>query len=249
MSEHHGSAGGPGSVAALAFDLGGTVFDWHTAVSRALERRAALRHVEGDWPAVTRTWRRSSAGTVAAGLPAELGRATVDMDDVLALTLVPTLEQHGVTGFTAEDRRELVLAWREMEAWPDMAKALARLRERFVVAPFTILRTALVVEASRRSGLSWDAVISCEMIGVYKTRPESYQTAARWLDLPADRIMLVSTHNDDIDAAQVNGFRTAFVRRPDEWGGTPSPDAEPSAASEVVVDDLHDLARHFGLTP
>lgn len=28
---------------------------------------------------------------------------------------------------------------------------------------------------------AWDAVISCETIGVYKPQPQAYATAARWL--------------------------------------------------------------------
>ena len=42
----------------------------------------------------------------------------------------------------------------------------------------TILSTSLILDVSRRNGLTWDCVISCEMIGVYKTRPEAYRTCA-----------------------------------------------------------------------
>jgi 2-haloacid dehalogenase len=34
--------------------------------------------------------------------------------------------------------------------------------------------------AARRSGLDWDAVISCEMIGACKPQPQAYRQAARW---------------------------------------------------------------------
>jgi FMN phosphatase YigB (HAD superfamily) len=33
-------------------------------------------------------------------------------------------------------------------------------------------------------GIGWDAIVSCEMIGVYKPNAEAYHTAARWLNLP-----------------------------------------------------------------
>ncbi len=170
------------------------------------------------------------------------------MDDVLAATLRTALEQHSVSGFTSDDLAQLVLAWRQMEPWPDVPTGLRSLRNRFVVSPFTILKTALVIEASRRARLSWDAVISCEMIGVDKTHRASYETAARWLDLPHERIMLVSTHNNDICAAHSFGFRTAFLYRPDEWWDIPSLDPEPSEAADVVAADLNDLARQFGLS-
>ncbi len=236
-------------VAALAFDTGGTVFDWHTTVHQAFERQGALRHIEADWPALTKTWRRLSTSMVDAGLPQKDGRATMDMDDVLAVTLEATLERHAVTGFTADDRSELVLSWRRMGAWPDVVDALPRLRERFIVSPFTILTTALVIEASRRSQLTWDSVISCEMIGIYKTHHTTYETVARWLDLAPHQIMLVSTHNNDIQAARACGWRTVYVYRPDEWWDIPSLDPEPGAAAELVATDFDDLARQLGLSP
>ena len=54
-------------------------------------------------------------------------------DDVLAATLRTALQQHSVSGFTADDLAQLVLAWRRMEPWPDVAIGLPRLRSRFVV--------------------------------------------------------------------------------------------------------------------
>lgn len=215
---------------------------------RALEQHGTQRGVNADWPAVTKSWRKLSTKMVDAGLPEVDGRVGMDMDDVLAATLRTALEQHSVSGFTSDDLAQLVLAWRQMEPWPDVPTGLRSLRNRFVVSPFTILKTALVIEASRRARLSWDAVISCEMIGVDKTHRASYETAARWLDLPHERIMLVSTHNNDICAAHSFGFRTAFLYRPDEWWDIPSLDPEPSEAADVVAADLNDLARQFGLS-
>lgn len=57
------------------------------------------------------------------------------------------------------------------------------LRRRFPVVSFTMLPTAPVVDVSRRNGIAWDAVISCEMIGVYKPHPQAYAAAARWMAL------------------------------------------------------------------
>ena len=45
--------------------------------------------------------------------------------------------------------------------------------------PQHIKALAFDTGVSRRNGLAWDAVISCEMIGVYKPHPEAYATAAR----------------------------------------------------------------------
>lgn len=58
---------------------------------------------------------------------------------------------------------------------------MKQLRQSLPVVSLTMLPTALVVDVSRRNGLAWEVVISCEMIGVYKPHAQAYETAARWL--------------------------------------------------------------------
>lgn len=233
-------------IDALIFDTGGTVFDWHTAVKSSLEALGAARGLDADWGAVTKTWRRQSTTMVDVAMPVENGRVSIDMDEVLRRTLTTTLAEHHVAGFDDADAEVLVAGWRGMLAWPDAASALHRLRSSYVISPFTILKAALVIEASRRSGISWDAVISCEMIGIYKTHRPAYETAARWLDLPIDRIMMVTTHNNDLEAAHRYGFATAFVERPREWNDIPSPDPTASPLADLVATDFDDLADQLG---
>jgi 2-haloacid dehalogenase len=229
-------------VKALIFDTGGTVFDWHSGVAASLSRIGSEFGIQADWPALTKEWRRTSTDMVKKGLPADGGRSTIDMDGVLRLTLDQMLAARGLDHMAEEGRRRLVHAWHDLDAWPDVGQALPRLRRKFIISPFTILNTRLVIDASRRSNLSWDCVISCEMIGIYKTLPGSYETAARWLGLSHDEILLVTTHNNDLKAAHENGFPTAFVYRPDEWGDIPSLDPEPDPVTDMVCWDFNDLA-------
>jgi 2-haloacid dehalogenase len=232
-------------VDALVFDTGGTVFDWHTGVTAAFREAGARAGVSADWPALTKTWRRLSTDHVKAVTVEHDGRMREDMDDVLRVTLAATLLEHGVGGL-GDETESLVRGWRAMPPWPDSAAGIARLRTRYVVASFTILRTSTVIESSRRGGVQWDAIFSCETTGVYKTAPASYANAARWLDLPPERIALATTHNNDLEAAHANGFRTAFIRRPDEWADAPSPDPEPGPDADWVADDIGDLAERLG---
>ncbi|MEO7150400.1 MAG: HAD hydrolase-like protein, partial [Burkholderiaceae bacterium] len=107
---------------------------------------------------------------------------------------------------------------------------------------------------SRRNGIGWDAIVSCEMIGTYKPHPEAYFTAARWLGLAPAQILMVACHNFDLNAAHASGMRTAFVRRPDEWGPAGPPDPNPNMAYDHVVDDfgtltLQILASHRDTPP
>ena len=240
-----GSRAIPGvRVDAVVFDTGGTVLDWHTGVTAGFENAGRHAGVSADWSALANTWRRLSTDHVKRVTLENAGRMLENMDDVLRQTLDLTLHQHGVQGLNGEVE-PLVQSWRHSPAWPDAAQGISLLRQRFPVAAFTILRTSLVIEASRRSGIQWDAVFSCEMTGIYKTAPAAYENVTRWLDLPPSRILLAATHNNDISAASACGYRTAYIYRPTEWGNIPSADPEPGADAEMVAADIVDLARQL----
>jgi 2-haloacid dehalogenase len=71
-------------------------------------------------------------------------------------------------------------------------------------------------------------VLPCEMLGVYKPRPEAYRRVAALLRVLPSEILMVACHNFDLDAARGEGYRTAFVRRPAEWGPAGPPDPVPN---------------------
>jgi 2-haloacid dehalogenase len=81
------------------------------------------------------------------------------------------------------------------------------------------------------------------MIGLYKPHAEAYRTAARWMNLEPAQILMVACHTFDLNAAHRAGMRTAFVRRPDEWGPEGPPAPQPSMAYAFIVDGFDDLLR------
>ncbi len=50
-----------------------------------------------------------------------------------------------------------------------------------------------------------------------------------------------------IEAAKGAGFKTAFVRRPGEWGAAGPPDPEPNPAHDIIVAGFPDLAAALGV--
>ena len=224
------------NIQALTFDTGGTVLDWHGGLITAFERVGARNGVYREWHSLANDWRRRTMkGIVGQRLP------DFHMDDVHRRTLDDTLAHFGLSAFSEDDRLELWRTWHRLDAWPDFPAALAAIRERLPVVSFMMLPTALIVDVSRRNAITWDAVISCEMIGVYKPHPEAYQTAARWLNLPPAQILMVACHNFDLDAARLAGFKTAFVKRPHEWGPEGPPDPVPNPACDLIFDDFDAL--------
>jgi 2-haloacid dehalogenase len=225
-------------IKVLAFDTGGTILDWHGGLATALTNVGARHGVERDWHAVANEYRRRSLRRMLGAV-----EPSFNIDDVHRDVLDELLDEDGMAGFSREERRAVTARWHKLDAWADFVPALARLRQHYVCVSFTILSLSLVIDVSRRNGITWDAVIPCEMLRVYKTRPEAYQLAAKFLGVPPREILMVACHNFDLDAARGQGYRTAFVRRPDEWGPSGPPDPVPNPATDLIVAGFAELAE------
>jgi 2-haloacid dehalogenase len=228
-------------IRVLAFDTGGTVLDWHGGLVGALTELSSRRGVERDWHELANEYRRRS-------LQRMLGAVTpsFNIDDVHREILDELLVENGITAFSSDDRRRVAGVWHELDAWPDFVPGLVRLRQRYVCVSFTILNLSLVVDVSRRNGIQWDAVLPCEMLGIYKPRAEAYHRVASFLATPAAQILMIACHNFDLDAARGAGYRTAFVHRPAEWGPAGPPDPVPNPATDLKVAGFAELAAHLG---
>lgn len=233
-------------VKALTFDTGGTILDWHSGFALALAETGARHGEERNWAALANELRRRSLKRML-NLGAN-GPPTHNFDDAHRSALEEILGENGLDTVNADERR--AIWWDRVHAlrcWPDFPQTLPKLREKFLCVPFTILSVRMIVDTARRNSLTWDAVISCEAIGIYKTLRRSYEIAAKLLQLEPSQCCMVACHNNDLDAARGAGFMTAFVRRPDEWGDAGSPDPIPNPANDVIADDFPDLARQLGV--
>lgn len=227
-------------VKAIAFDTGGTVLDWHRGLCAAMAEWGGVRGVEQDWHALANEHRRRSLRRMTNTV-----EPAFNIDDVHREVLGELFNERSLSA-SAEERQAIAMRWHSLGAWPDFAPVLRRLRRRRICVSFTILSLSLIVDVSRCNGLEWDAVIPCEMLRVYKPRPEAYQRAARFLGVAPGEILMVACHNFDLDAARGVGYRTAFVRRPDEWGPAGPPDPMPNPATDIVVGGFAELAEQLG---
>ena len=231
-------------IRALTFDTGGTVLDWHTDFREAFTAAGHRHGIERDWARLANDLRRRSMEAML-----DLGKDTppeYNFDEAHRFCLDALLTDEGLDAFAEADRR--AIAWdapHAFMAWPDVREGLAALRERFVVASFTLLSYRLVIDTSRHNGLTWDAVLSCEGLGVYKLLPDAYRRAAKMLQLAPEDCLMVACHPYDLDAAAAVGFRTALVRRPIEWGNDPSarPPMPPAGSYDLEVDSFTELSK------
>jgi 2-haloacid dehalogenase len=50
-----------------------------------------------------------------------------------------------------------------------------------------------------------------------------------------------------LESDKAGGFKTAFVRRPDEWGAEGPPDPNPNPIHDLVINDFPEMARKLGV--
>lgn len=230
-------------IRALTFDTGGTILDWHSGFRNALSIAGKRYRIERNWAEIANQLRKRSLMAML-----NLGQdepPAYNFDEAHRNTLEALCGEYDLP-FTEDDLQ--AIAWdapHNFKCWPDFPDVLPRLRKNRLTCSFTILSYRIIIDTARRNGLSWDAVFSCEGIGKYKVLPESYETVARMLQLDVSQCCMVACHNFDLDAAKKVGFRTAFVRRPDEWGPDGPPDPEPNPHHDIVVDSFDELERIF----
>ncbi len=232
-------------IRALTFDTGGTILDWHTGFSNAFAVAGKKHGIEKDWAAITNELRKRSLGAMINLGEHEPPAYTFDGAHRSAVEAL--VQEHGLDAFTQDDIHTIAYdAPHNFQCWPDFPAVQPKLRKKFFVASFTILSYRLIMDTAKANGLAWDAVFSCEGIGKYKLLPEAYQTVAKYLQLEVGQCCMVACHNFDLDAAKAVGFKTAFVRRPDEWGAAGPPDPEPNPAHDIIVDGFEELAEVLG---
>jgi len=106
---------------------------------------------------------------------------------------------------------------RALPAHPDVADALARLRDGGHRLAALSNSPQDVEEAQlAHAGLSdhFDAILSADTVRALKPRPEPYELVARTFAVQIDEVTLVAAHAWDVAGALAAGCRAAFVTRP-----------------------------------
>ena len=184
---------------ALIFDIGGTVFDWNTAILEALEMVLPSDIAPTfDRPAFALACRERYLNTISRVVSGKVLLAT--SDEVLQAVVNDVLVGHGFGQSQQNSKRALAHAWRSMPAWPGAKDAISKLRTHYIVAPLTILSWSMAVGSSRRNGIDWDSILSCDVLGIYKPDPRVYLRAAQIMECRPEEIAMVASHPSDLDS-------------------------------------------------
>jgi 2-haloacid dehalogenase len=142
--------------------------------------------------------------------------------------------------------RHLNLAWHRLDAWPDSAAGLVRLKKKCLIAPVSNGNISLMVDLARRNNFPWDAILGSEIAGDFKPKPRVYLAACEAFDLAPAQCMMVAAHSNDLAQAAKCGLRSGHVARPNEHGpGTG--ERAPSVPVDVAGADLNDVAEKLGV--
>ncbi len=226
-------------VKVLAFDVFGTVVDWHGTIARTVDALG----LGVDGAAFALAWRAGYRPAMQRVRSGELGWTLID--DLHRMILDEVLTQFGLNPGEAE-RRELNRVWHRLDAWPDAVSGLTRLKSRFVVCTLSNGNLGLLADLSKRARLPWDCILSAEVFRAYKPDPATYLGVARVFDVAPDEVMLVAAHHDDLAAARVCGLRSAYIERPAEFGLAQIKDVSPDPRNDLHAQNFEMLAGLLG---
>ena len=230
------------NVKALFFDVFGTLVDWRSSIARETETLLSPLGVAIDWLSFADAWRGQYQPAMDE---VRSGRLPFSKLDVLhRRNLDVVLRAFALDRIDEPTRVRLNLAWHRLDAWPDVAPGLARLRAHYRLAPCSNGNISLMVDLARRNGFPWDAILGAEIARDYKPKPIVYRAAAEAFDCAPGETMMVAAHSSDLAAAAAVGLRTAFLARPDEFGAGRGESA-PSVPVDVSVASLPELAQEL----
>ena len=231
-------------VRALTFDVFGTVVDWRGSVIEEVERLGRSHGIDADWESFADAWRAGYGPAMDRVRRGEL--PWTPLDGLHRLILEGLLDHYGLVGLTETEIEHLNRVWHRLKPWPDVAEGLRRLREKHVTATLSNGNLALLVNLSKHAGLSWDCILSAELARHYKPDLEVYQTASDLLGLPPKAVMMVASHEFDLQAARRAGFKTAFVDRPELIDSVGAEHTDDGDGFDIVVNDFVELADRLG---
>jgi 2-haloacid dehalogenase len=231
----------PANVKVLFFDVFGTLVDWRAGVAREAQLLLQPLGHAMDWTQFADAWRdqyQPALEEVRAGR-----RPYTKLDVLHRENLQAILPRFGLTSLGEATLDELTLAWHRLDAWQDVAAGLARLRQRYLIAPVSNGNIALMCDLARRNDFRWDAILGADMAGNFKPAAVVYLAAAGAFDLKPNECMMCAAHASDLEAAADNGLQTAFIARPQERPGC---GGEPEFPADILARTTLDLAAQLG---
>jgi 2-haloacid dehalogenase len=229
-----------GDIKILAFDVFGTVVDWHGTIAREVDAMAL--GVGGNEFALA--WRAGYRPAMQRVMTGELGWTKID--DLHRMILDDVLDRFGITSLDEQAKQHLNRVWQRLDPWPDTVEGLTRLKRRFTICTLSNGNISLLTAMAKFGGLPWDCILSAEVFKAYKPDPAAYLGVADVFGVTPHEVMLVATHQDDLASARACGLRTAYIERPLEFGQSQPKDESAHPDNTFHAKNFLDLAEQLG---
>jgi 2-haloacid dehalogenase len=231
---------GLSGIKALTFDVQGSSTDFLGTIVRegqAINRRKGL---DLDWGKFADDWRGQYRPSLDAVLNGH--RPWQSVDSIYREALDKLLLEHAIVGFSEAELIDLSRVWQRLEPWPDTIPELLPLKQRYTLATPSNADMAALVRMAKHSKLPWDVILAAELARTFKPDPKVYHIAAQYLGLKPEEILMVTCHKYDLRGAKAQGFHTAFVARPLEFGPNGKVDTQYEAQFDLNVASFVELA-------
>ena len=117
------------AVAALAFDVFGTVTDWRSTIIDEGREWSARTGRAVDWSTFADAWRSSYEPAMHQVRRGELPWTKID--DLHRMILDRLLEEYGLVDLDKAERSHMNRVWHRLQTWPDSGSGLERRKRRF----------------------------------------------------------------------------------------------------------------------
>jgi 2-haloacid dehalogenase len=234
------ASGDKQGVRVLAFDVFGTVVDWHGSICREIRQLST----DIDGAEFARAWRAGYKPAMERVARGELGWTL--LDDLHRMILDEVLEKFGLASIPEEQKTRLNLAWHRLEPWPDSVEGLSRLKQKFMICTLSNGNIGLLADMAKNAALPWDCILCAEIFRKYKPDPATYLGVAEVFDLQPGEVMMVAAHHSDLVSARECGLRTAYIERPHEYGTDQVKDVSPQEGKTLHAVNISHLADILG---
>lgn len=228
------------NIKILAFDVFGTVVDWHSSIAREV----LAINPQVDAGAFALAWRAGYAPAMRRVMSGELGWTLID--DLHRIILDDILPTFGMSDLSEAQKENLNLSWHRLDPWSDVVAGLTRLKTKFTITTLSNGNIGLLANMAKRAVLPWDCILSAEVFKAYKPDPATYLGVAKVFNVAPWQVMLVAAHQDDLAAARNCGLQTAYIERPFEFGKNKPKDTSPNAANTYHAVNFLELAVQLG---
>jgi 2-haloacid dehalogenase len=226
-------------IKVIAFDVFGTVVDWHGSVAAEIEKM----DLGVDAAAFALAWRAGYQPSMRAVME---NNEWVILDVLHRRILDSVLAEFGLESMQEDERRHLNHVWHRLNPWPDSVAGLTRLKSRFTICSLSNGNTGLLCDMAKNAGIPWDCILGAEVFGKYKPHPDTYLGVVRTFDLQPQQVMMAAAHHSDLQAARDHGLKTAYIERPFEYGQNNPKPVAPWDLNNLHCSNIINLAEQLG---